>query len=270
MLLLGGHMEKTSKKLPVATCIIALANVAIFALSFFLPTVALWFAVPTFVLSIALVIIKRIFVVKLRIYLGKVQQLADSTDDADREKHMGIAVLFIVIVFIMSIFLHDVYLAWRKRLLGLLLSSSLSIIIIVYSGAFGLLQNIIAFFHIILIYFFARAFIAFTLNPLGKNKTLNKIPLILKIALESIRIFLLGIAALGRDFNPVENTIQLLVWDVNTDTLLAGVVATMAIDSILVALKKIFPEKDVSTDETIANEPSAPVLCDYTVDDLKK
>ena len=253
-------MEQPSKKLSIATLIVAIINVAIFALAFTMPTVAFWLAISAFAIYVILICIREIFIVKLIALLEKTQEKTEKIeDDAEREKqHIENAAVIIFTMFIMLILLPG-YQTWRKRLLGLLISSLLSISVIVYSGFWGLGQNMIAFLHIISVYLFIRALVHFTLNPLGENKTFKVIPHILKVVLELVRILLLGVAALSRDGNLAENVIHILIWEANADTLLAGVVATMAIDSILVALRKTFPEKEVNADGTKIQEPTIPV-----------
>jgi len=225
-------MDKTVKKMPLATSIISSINVAIFLTAFVFPGIAVGLAISVFIIFILLRLVGKIFTDKLVAFISEIHETTDKIeDDAEREKqHIDNAVWFLIIVFLASIFLLPIYQKWRSRLFGLLFSSLMSIVVITYSNLWDIGQNLSIFLHVISVYTFIRLLVRFTLNPLGESIALNKVSNMLKIALELARIFFIALAVMGRD-----NTLA-LNW--MPPSILETVVATIAIDTIIATIEK--------------------------------
>jgi len=235
-------MVETSKKLPIATLIIVIINISIFSLAFVVPRLSFWFAISVFVIFTVLMLISKVFQVGLVAYLEKLQRATENIeDDSEREaQHVKNAVNIIIVVFF-ALLLFPVYRTWVNRLFGLLFSSLISIAIIAYSEFWEIGQNLTTFLYIVSIYLFLRLLVRFTLNPLKENNAFSKIPHILKIILELIRIVFIVVALMGQD--------GIFMLD-EPLPILESVVATIAIDSILATLEKFSAKKEVSPNET--------------------
>ncbi|MCL2372366.1 MAG: hypothetical protein FWC78_03070 [Defluviitaleaceae bacterium] len=228
-------MDKTVK-LSTTTLAIAVINIVIFAMAFIVPIIALTFAIAVFAILVILVCLGKILRVTSCMFLKNLQETTNKIeDDAEREKqHMKNAVTVIVMVFMWLVYFMEFYKTWRRWLLGLVLSSLIAIMVIVYSDLCEIGQHLTTFLYIVMIYTFMRLLVHFTLNPFGENAALNKFPHFLKILLEAARIVLIIMAVIGEDGTL---TISWL-----SPSILMSVVATIAIDTIMATLEKIGPK----------------------------
>jgi len=236
-------MDKTAKKSLIAFRIIAVLNFAIIILAFCIPNLALRLSIALiisiFLLLVGILRLSTILGIK---YLDKLQKKSNEIeDDSEREaQQIKNAVHVIVTIFIWCVYIHIAFVAWGRRLFGLLLTSLLSLIAASLLNFFALGLNTHVFIVVVIIYIFLRVFVRFTINPLCEKNKSNEVPHWIKLVLEAIRIVFLLVAALGRDGLLGDAMVRV------ADAILGGVVATIAIDSIMVTVEKIVAKKDVS------------------------
>jgi len=164
--------DNTTKKLPIATGIIAILNIAIFSMAFVAPRVALGFSIAIFIIFVILLLLGKTLQIGVTAFFEKVRERIEKIeDDSEKEKHhMENAVTVILAVFLICVFFLSVYKTWRSRLFGLLFSSMMATAVIVYSDFWEIGQNLSTFLIIVLGYLFLRLLVRFTLNPSGATK----------------------------------------------------------------------------------------------------
>ena len=232
-------IEKEPKKLSLATYIIVFANLAIFGSSFKFPDIAWFFALAVLGGFIFFLIIKEAFSAVLVALLKKMQNsIQNIEDDLEREQQHVVSAVLIIFVAFFILLLVPTYRTWRSRLFGLLSTSLLATATIVFFARWDVGQNLTVFSVVVSSYIFFRSLIYFTLTPLDESSASNPFSHALKIFLELTRIIFILAIVLERDGVYILNCIP--------SSALEGVIATLAIDAIMMAWSKFSAKKDVT------------------------
>lgn len=211
-------------------------------IAFKLPKVTLWISIALFLLLIIIpFILKQLY----KIYLKK----AFSSEEGEKSNNYYESkewIQFAKSIFIVfcNFVINSLLLKLVYRLRFLALPSIVISAVALYRGF--LKDNTLLFLNVIAIYIFLRLYIYYTLKVLDKSKKIETIIAVVKIILESMRIFALLLRVLG-----VDGYLDFLGFKLPS-SFLDGIVATIAIDSILKEKERFAPKpkKEITAHET--------------------
>lgn len=127
-----------------------------------------------------------------------------------------------LLVLAFAIFFAMAFWKWLGMALVLTIPSVMLSFVMIYTGSIG--DNLEIFLHVVIIYFFLRLYVTFTLTQLNVAKRVKIIPMAVKMLLEAARIVVIVITVLNMDCFTGINM---------PPSLLHGIVATIAIDTII-------------------------------------